>query len=233
MSLSKDKTKRIEEEEKYREEIRVKLERDKLPIEEEEIYRQKIRAKLEKDKPSRMWAYVNSPIALWALSSVIVALISFAYSKHLDSVKKEEERNERSQKLEAEINNRRNETLKFLKYFKARTNGAKYYDDPRFLYKEAVTFMDGKNDPDFPAFQSALYQEFKQENLNALLTELEKVSETKATDIKSLRTKYDALASLYSQTEDRPAKDPNNPTKEEKRINVEGVDKAINILDSK
>src|SRR6476659_788557 len=122
MSLAKDEMKRIKEEEIYRQEIRAKLEKDKLPIEEEEIYRQKIRAKLDKNKPSPTWAYVNSPIALWALSTVLVGLITFAYTNHLDSVKKEEARKERSQKLEAEINNRQKETLKFQAYLKDKTN---------------------------------------------------------------------------------------------------------------
>ena len=207
-------------------------------IEAEEIYRQEIRIKLERDKPpppttEKIWEYLNSHFTVWLLTSVVVGLITFAYSCHVDSVKREQEKKERSQKLEAEINNRRTETLKLLKYFKAKTNEAKNYDDPRFLYKEAVTFMDGKNDPDFPAFQSALYQEFKQENLTSLLIELEKVSETKGTEIKSLRTKYNTLVDLYSQTKDRAANDPALPTDEDKRINLEAVNKAIEILEVK
>jgi hypothetical protein len=204
-------------------------------IKAEEIFRQEIRAQLEKAKPSRTktekaWEFLNSAFGVWVLSTVIVGLITLAYTIHLDSVKKEGERKERSQKLEAEINNRRKETLKLLAYFKEKTKGVTYYDEPHFIYKEAVTFMDGKNDPDFLAFQPALYKEFKDENLAALLDELNKISETNTEDIKM---KYDRLRDLYSQTQPSPAAIKGKPTDEERKRNVEAVDKAIDIINSR
>ncbi len=53
-------------------------ENDMERIAEEEIYRQEVRANLEKDKLSRptkekVWEYVNSPLALWFLFTVVGA----------------------------------------------------------------------------------------------------------------------------------------------------------------
>ena len=125
-------------------------------IKKEEIYRNEVRSNLEKEgKPStrleKSWGFVNSPFMLWVLSTVIVGLVSFGYTRYQERMKKEEENRQTAQKLRAEIDNRSKEILRLTAQVidESRT---RYYE-PRWIYKTAVNFLDGEKDSSLTAYQ--------------------------------------------------------------------------------
>lgn len=73
-------------------------ESEKLRILAEEHYRHEVsnRLKLNNATPlkTKVWFFFNSTLGIWFLSTVVVGLISFLYSTHQETVKKEIETNQ-------------------------------------------------------------------------------------------------------------------------------------------
>lgn len=198
-------------------------------IREEEIYRQEVRARLEKDKHSRtkkekIWDYINSPIVLWLLSTLIVGIVTLTYTSYLSSVKKTEERKEVSQKLWSEIRNRKQKTFDMLMSLDMKSK--EQYYEPKWVYEKARALLNG-NDPELPNFQSVLYTDFKEKNFTVLLNELDKVSETSA-DISNLRMRYSNLELLWFFAPSNSIQ--GEPTDEDRKRSEEAIHKAVDII---
>jgi phosphate/sulfate permease len=200
-------------------------------IKKEEIYRNEVRSNLEKEgKPStrleKSWGFVNSPFMLWVLSTVIVGLVSFGYTRYQERMKKEQENRQTAQKLRAEIDNRSKEILRLTAQItdEARTT----YYDPRWIYKTAVNFMDGEKDSSLTAYQPVL--EFKEKNWKTLVGDLEKAAGSEASASAALKNKYETLKMLWKQT---PAQVKNTkPTDDESKRAVDAATQVSNIINS-
>lgn len=85
---------------------------DRKRIYQEEVYRYEVRAQLDKvDKKKnkeagKIWAFVNSTLFLWFLSSIVLGIISFSYAKWDRQREIEREQRERAEKLDTEISSR-------------------------------------------------------------------------------------------------------------------------------
>ncbi len=76
---------------------------EKTRIKAEEIYREEVRKQLQSGKKegSKFWAFLNSGFTLFFLSSIVIALISWAYTSW------EEEKVEEELKIKTDIENER------------------------------------------------------------------------------------------------------------------------------
>jgi|ERR1041384_2798254 hypothetical protein len=92
---------------------------EKLRIREEELFRAEVRqliAPPEKEGQGRsgLWKFVNSPFALWFLSSVVLTLITGGVSWYLSNRSAERERSQKISKLTTEAKYRIEEFDKYV-----------------------------------------------------------------------------------------------------------------------
>lgn len=142
---------------------------DKKRIREEEIYRQEIRQQLEGEKltPSRrlrLWEAVNKPFVLWSLSTILVGLISLAYTTREAQRKEQSQKKEAINKIDLEIRNRIGGSLKYLD--KLQQDGQPF--DPDDMFQALFNYLD-KNSGEYAAI---LYPEYKDKGFPALVTNL-------------------------------------------------------------
>ena len=82
-------------------------EEEKEKIRHEEIFRAEVRASIENDSPSltkkKIWKFLNSPFALWLLSSIVVGLLTWGYSQWQASEIELAKRRETINRLDIEI----------------------------------------------------------------------------------------------------------------------------------
>lgn len=207
---------------------------DMQRISEEEIYRHEVRVRLDKEhkksgpRKEKLWVYVNSPFSLWVLSTIVVGLISWGYAHYQDSVRKSEENRETARRLKAETDNRSKEILKLTAQIIDESKAGKEYYDPRSIYKMAVQFLDGEKDPSLSAFQPVL--EFKEKTWKVLVDDLEKAEGPEASGSAVLRTKYETLKTLWDETQ--PASKEGEPNDEESKKAIDAATKVSEIIKS-
>jgi hypothetical protein len=151
-------------------------EEEKIRIQEEEIFRQEVRRHLEEQKPSlsrgqKLWEIFNKPFVLWALSTLLIGLISWMYSSYQARVKELAERKETTYRIDVEVRNRIDATLEDLEGVKrAIQRGSKIWS-PADAYDTAWRGMNR-----MPGSQAAAanfgYPEYRNKDFQSLITEL-------------------------------------------------------------
>jgi hypothetical protein len=79
-------------------------EEDKQRIREEEIFRDEVRRTLAKGSSSSKMAFLNSPFGIYLLSTVLIGLVSFAYTRWKEQYDASLAHREQIEKLQGEIN---------------------------------------------------------------------------------------------------------------------------------
>lgn len=73
-------------------------------IRAEEQFRHMVREELERARPPKSpWGFLNAPLFLWFLSSVVLASISFLYARHDEQQRKSQELQTVLRRLDAEM----------------------------------------------------------------------------------------------------------------------------------
>jgi hypothetical protein len=134
-------------------------------IRAEEFYREEVRAALRTPavaSRSSWWEVLNSSFALWALSSVVLALFGWGYQVWLDSRKTASEQDKQRTQIVAEIRNRAKQADAYL---------AKCSDSEQLSY--VLPRLDGIN-IDYP-----VYDQLETTKMGTLLKRLEDLVEHK------------------------------------------------------
>jgi hypothetical protein len=80
---------------------------DRDRIRSEEIFRDEVRRELSANQPTsrgkRVWSLLNNPFSIWFLSTVVIGLLTFAYSAHQERLRASARLSETLQKLDTEI----------------------------------------------------------------------------------------------------------------------------------
>jgi len=150
-------------------------EEEKKRIREEEIFRREVRRQLNPDKrPSpvrkRIWNIVNSAFVLWLLSSVVVGLFGWGYSKYQDNAKEQARRKEIKRKLMTEIINRAIESTLTVQAIR-QTIDQGNPDPPRLIYRKIYETFDGKDTASNSTIGS-INPEYQNRNFQSFIAEL-------------------------------------------------------------
>jgi hypothetical protein len=149
--------------------------------------------------PSAVWTALNSPFALWFLSSVVIAGITTAFTLYKKNQNDRSEKAANARRLNTELGNRIAEGLVALGLDHKRIdNGKTYYQGS--IYCEALTYLnnrvlDGKNVLDF-----STYPDFRWRSFRSLIFELSAVAAP--SEIPALRNAnltYEKLVDLADQ----------------------------------
>lgn len=114
-------------------------EEEKRRIREEEIFRQEVRLSLEKrtkSKWAKFWAFLNTSFGIWLLSTVAVGLITWGYTQWEENHTKSIENRQLIRKIDLEIAAR-------LSYFEPKLTSAKNIWD----YSMALAALDNPLTP--------------------------------------------------------------------------------------
>lgn len=167
---------------------------DKERIYQAELYRIEVQAQLDRanrsktKKGDKFWAFVNSAVFLWFLSSVVLGIISFSYARRAEKQKLAQEQRERdalierettltTKKLDAEISSR-------VSYFAQSQDihlivGRDVGSSPKSdfgidarLSEEGIRSLNDTNATDY---KTNVYPEYANRNLRSLLLDLKEV----------------------------------------------------------
>lgn len=160
---------------------------DRARVRAEEIFRSEVRAELEQRKqPSRgarLLEFLNQPVILWLLSSVVVGLISWQYTRW-------EERQSQQQQTQAEIRNLDLEVHGRLRRAADRLSNARNIVGVR----EAVRMLD---EP------SGMFVNLGQRNMENLLVSLIwLMPEGETASLEAARTGYRELQAIVARPEE-------------------------------
>lgn len=160
---------------------------DRARVRAEEIFRAEIRSRLENKQPpgrgARLLGFLNQPVILWLLSSVVVGLISWQYTRW-------EERQSQQRQAQAEIRNLDLEIRGRLQRAAGRLSSAKNMVGVR----ETIRMLD---EP------SGMFVELGQRNMENLLVSLTwLLPEGQATALDGARTGYRDLQRIAAQPEE-------------------------------
>lgn len=131
---------------------------------EEEIFRHEVRASLDTPRNSkqRAWKFLNSPLGLWMLSSVVVALLTWGFSQWQSSAAENVTRQRMTARLDVEIASRLRAGEDVIR--EAITNEQ--------LYLGIVIINGGA---DHLNFDFGVFPEFRRRTMQSLLYELRSV----------------------------------------------------------
>ena len=96
-------------------------EEDKSHIREEEVYRSEIRRELETQKSttmtpgSRAWAFVQTPLGIWVLSTVLVGLIAWGYAQLQSALQRSTQKSQLIERTDTEAKSRVQQWLNMCK----------------------------------------------------------------------------------------------------------------------
>lgn len=150
----------------------------KRHIREEEKFRREVQRQLEAEKPSpstrkTSWELLNSPFALWLLSTVFVGLIGWGYANIQEFNKEQAHKKEIKRKVLNEISNRAIGSQFVL--FDAGTKLAQRDpDSPRSLFSTITEMFDGKA-IGAKSNVNSIYPEYQNRSFLSLITELDSV----------------------------------------------------------
>jgi hypothetical protein len=201
---------------------------DKKRIREEEIYRQEIRRQLEGEKPTpsrrlRLWEAVNKPFVLWSLSTILVGLISLAYTTRETQKKEQSQKKDAINKIDLELRNRIGGSLKYLD----KLQQAGQPIDPDDVFQAVFLYLDN-NRGDYTAI---LYPEYKDKGFQALVTDLKGlVSVDEQPNLDGALKAFDDLKTSrkdYSSMDTSQSK-PN--TTEQLKVSAKAIERAKGLI---
>jgi hypothetical protein len=210
------------------------MEKDELQrIEDEELSRLRARKKFESERTflEKAWAVANSAVVLALVSTAGATFVGYWYANYKEATK-----------LQYEIENRRDVTLKALSHIKKEADSDDYYG-PQWASQKALNLLNGGDpDPNFASFQPTRYPEYKSKEFKYLLNDLKETSwwdspieekQTKYNELEKLRLEHPSERREECKTLPEPEKIKcEKPTDEDKRIVKAVVDRAIQIISS-
>lgn len=207
-------------------------EEEKALIRAEEIYRLEVRRELEASKPhpsrrAQLWLFLNSSIALWFLSSVVLAGLTALFTANQRSHAEQLRKAEIVRHLDTEISNRK--AMALIGSRVAIMNiehGLSYMYSPQAIYNFAVSYMDNFfiTDPKNPRDWSS-YPEYRNRSFRSLISELKTfVGSGVLPELNKALAAYDKL-SVFASDYSKEAMTPN------KQKNLNAVKNSIEILD--
>lgn len=201
---------------------------DKKRIREEEIYRQEIRRQLEGEKPTpsrrlRLWEAVNKPFVLWSLSTILVGLISLAYTTREAQKKEQSQKKDAINKIDLEISNRIGGSLKYLD--KLPQDGQP--PDPDDMFQAVFSYLD--NNKGF--YAAILYPEYKDTGFQALVTDLKgRVSVDEQQNLDKALKAYDDLKTSGMEPYNVNTNRAKPTTTEELKVSAEAIERAKGLI---
>jgi hypothetical protein len=145
-------------------------ENEKVKIELTEKYREEIRKKINKDGKtnSNISTILNSPIAIWFLSTVVVGLLSLSYTERQKKYAEEAEREGIIRKLDAEILSRLEEGNSSFWFIELAS------DTTQNILREVPSRVFN-----IPNLNKAIFPEYSNRDLRSLMYELESLVKEK------------------------------------------------------
>lgn len=146
-------------------------------IREEEEYRRQIqRAMTSGPAPGRwdtLWKYLNSSVAIWFLSTIVVGLVTWSYAEIQQDIQAEARRRETVEKLDTEIASRIYDALAALNNAERGRAADRVYFTRSGVFEEAVNRLDmtGGNAGAF-----GTYPEYRPRGFRSLVGELQRLS---------------------------------------------------------
>lgn len=157
-------------------------EKQRTAIRLEEVYREEVRKSLTTPptKRERMWVFFNSAFALWALSTIVVGLITWSYSSAQQRNESERESHRLARRLDLELADRLGRFRTHLASLERNGNVINISDLLRAM-----------DHPQDQPYKMGVFFEFKEFSLRALLWQRVEVG-----DAAELKTAYDSAVSL-------------------------------------
>jgi hypothetical protein len=132
---------------------------EKKKITEEEIFRKEVQDSLKTEKEGTIWKFLNSSFGIWLLSSVVLGLITFAYTTYEKNETESKQDSKEITALDAEIGGR-------LKYFNTQINSAASCGDYVGVVGRIIVY------PELPQEIYAINNEYADQNFRTLFTKL-------------------------------------------------------------
>src|SRR5579862_4598115 len=184
---------------------------EKARIRAEEIFRLEVNRELAASKPrgslrERSWAFLNSSLGLWVLSSVVLAGLTTAYAHYQSNREEQTRKAELERRLDTEISSRISSALAGLRLDKVRIEQGERYQ-PEWIYSTAQSYLDNFfiTDPssrrDF-----SVYPDYRNRTFRSLVLELRAVADSSARqELTTVLAAYEQLLDLGS-AESTPGK---------------------------
>ena len=146
-------------------------------ISEEEIYRQEVRQRLDAGQAAgaRFWKFLNSNFGIFLLSTVVVTILTGAYTQWQESRKCDRDRETHIAKLDREIGNRIAQVLRHLDLERVKVRQAWYAPGAYPKAGEAFAFAGAILDNEVTGARGrhySLYPELSNFSYAALITDL-------------------------------------------------------------
>ena len=136
--------------------------------------------KTQNDKKNKLWKFVNTSFGIWLLSSVIVGLATFGYTKLTESITDSNNRKKQIAKLDQEIEGRFYQLISKQERRKDSINIT--FDLPTSPEEESMkeVWFEFKASPEgYYQGLYAIYPEFSERNITSLIIELSSLLEDK------------------------------------------------------
>jgi hypothetical protein len=183
---------------------------DKKRIKQEEIYRMEVRKTLstsnEASKDSgKFWKFLNSPFALWLLSSVLLTIITSSVTSYIKNAQVVQEQSRSIKKLTTEITyrvNRLNESVdRYKRVPSPLTDSGNPDETKRDMVEEfvVVRFYDDLRSVD----TEGVFKELSDRSLRSLLWELSSLHENGSQRQKEVLKSFDASIKLRRYIEEQ------------------------------
>ena len=178
---------------------------ERARIRAEEIFRHEVRRELEASgaRPSRrkqFWLLLNSSFTIWALSSVVVASLTAAFTAHQRSHAEQLQKAEIVRRLDTEISNRIVNALIGSHIEKGQIGKATWAYTPQWIYNDTVSYLDNffrtnaQNPRDF-----SIFPEYRDRTFPSLILELSRVVDRSALpELREALAGYEKLATVAS-----------------------------------
>ena len=204
---------------------------EKARIRAEEIFRLEVSRELAASKPrrsplERAWAFLNSSLGLWVLSSIVLAALTTAFAHYQSNREEQARKAELERRLDTEISSRISSSLAGLRLDKVRIEQGERYQ-PEWIYSTAQSYLDNFfiTDPssrrDF-----SVYPDYQNRTFRSLVFELRAAVDSPVRqELTTVLAAYEELLNLGS-VESTPAQ--KTPGKDE---SLEAVKNAVELLD--
>ena len=199
----------------------VLTEDERARIRQEEIFRREVRQQLDAERPSlplpsKLWKALNSAFVLWLLSSVILALAGWAYSRYQAHNSEQNQRKETRRKLISELTYRSAEALLVVNALESKIDRGEP-DSPKFIASRILGIVDGRD-------IASLSPEYQNRSFVALLTELERLLTEE--EKKSRNDMIEPYLNLQRYSFEAPESQPNDDKDEKSRKSQEAIQKV-------
>lgn len=181
---------------------------EKQKIKLEEIFRDEIRKKLsEKERSSfshKIWKFINSPLGLWLLSTVLVGLVVYFYDNNKLQNQIIANNTATLHKLETEISNR---LQQFRVALENQDPSKIYYQKDELAYMiDGTLISDGSLSREKPIY---IFPEYKERTMNSLLYEISRltIDKNQASIISEARSIISKIQASLLNMDDPPRSD--------------------------